>query len=114
MLAWPQMFQNIRVIKKSTTLSISLLAFASSLFCQAGYAGDFEWSGIYRIEGVHIKNSELDGGKDLDYGLHHLSLRPKIVAGDGITINGQFELFTNSAYPNSQLGQTFGNGIGSG
>lgn len=83
------------------------------LFGVQANAADFEWSGTYRIEGNHIKNSELNGRRQLDYGLHHLSLRPKIVAGDGITIYGQFELFTNSAYQNSQLGEVLGSGVGS-
>lgn len=106
MLAWTQMKKNISLSK--TLLLISLI-----LLSPKGQTADFEWSGIYTVEGNHIKNSELDGrGRELDYGLHHLSLRPKIVAGDGITIYGQFELFTNSTYPNSQLGSYMGDGIG--
>lgn len=101
-------------MKKSITLSMGLLVSAGLLLSSVVHAADFEWSGTYRVEGNHIKNSELDGrGRELDYGLHHLSLRPKIVAGDGITIFGQFELLTNGTYPDSQLGQTFGNGPGS-
>lgn len=102
-------------MKKSVLVSITFAIFSGLLFSAPSESADMEWSGTYRIEGVHIKDSELDGrGKELNYGLHHLSLRPKIVAGDGITIYGQFELFTNSAYPNSQLGQVLGDGVGTG
>jgi hypothetical protein len=75
-------------------------------------AADLEWSGTYRIEGVFIKDSEASSGKGTEksYGLHHLILRPKIVASDNLTIYSQFNLFSNSAFPNSQLGQYFGNG----
>ncbi|MBX7231274.1 MAG: hypothetical protein K1X29_04215 [Bdellovibrionales bacterium] len=78
------------------------------------WSADFEWSGVYRIEGIHLNNAELSGAKNnKDYGLHHLSLRPKIVVGDGVTIHGQMELLNNSTYTNSQLGQTFGGGVNS-
>lgn len=97
---------------KITAVSKTFVMGLVALMSLQAQSADFEWSGIYRIEGNHIKNSELDSrGRQLDYGLHHLSLRPKIVASDGITIYGQFELFTNSAYPNSQLGQELGSGV---
>lgn len=91
------------------------LAFCFCLsFGAQAFAADFEWSGIYRIEGYHLKDQNLGGGpSELDYGLHHLSLRPKIVAGDGVLIQGQFDLLTNSDYPDSQLGAVIGNGVGS-
>jgi hypothetical protein len=96
---------------KSLSLSKTFLACLALLVGANAGAADFEWSGTYRVEGNHIKNSELNGSRQLDYGLHHLSLRPKIVAGDGITIFGQFELFNSNSYPNSQLGQVFGSGV---
>lgn len=100
-------------MKKTIGLSKTLLIAVSVLLSFNSLAADFEWSGTYTVEANHIKNSETDGrGRELDYGLHHLSLRPKIVAGDGITIFGQFELFTNSDYPNSQLGAYMGSGLG--
>jgi hypothetical protein len=98
---------------KSTAVSKVLAAVLGILFAQSVGAADFEWSGTYRIEGNHIKNPRLSGTRELDYGLHHLSLRPKIVAGDGITIYGQFDILTNPIYPNSQLGQTMGGGVSS-
>lgn len=86
-------------------LTLGLLPVTSS-------AADLEWSGTYRIEGLFIKDSEASSsvGKEKDYGLHHLILRPKIVASDNLTIYSQLHLFNNSAYPNSQLGQFFGSG----
>lgn len=110
MLVWPQIKSGDKMTK-SLSLSKTFLAPVVLLFAANAGAADFEWSGIYRVEGNHIKNSELNGGRQLDYGLHHLSLRPKIVAGDGITIFGQFELFNSNSYPNSQLGQVFGSGV---
>ncbi len=88
---------------------------ATVLLSPVLYAGDIEWSGVYRIEGYHLKNSELRGSnkRELNYGLNHLVLRPKITAGDGLTIYGQFNIFNNSRYPNSQMGQVFGSGVGS-
>ncbi len=93
------------------TLILSL----STLFCNSKvFAGDIEWNGVYRIEGNQINNSEMRGSgkRELAYGLSHLELRPKIVAGDGFTIYGQFDLFNSVAEPNSQMGQIFGSGVG--
>ena len=103
-------------MKKSTLLSKASILSAALLFiASSAWASDIEWSGIYRIEGIHISNPEMGGAKhELDYGLHHLSLRPKIVVGDGITVNGQFDLFNNSSYPDSQLGAYLGGGVGTG
>lgn len=95
--------------------------FATSVFLflalgSSAFAADLEWTGSYRIEGNFIKDSELSSnGYEKDYGLHHLILRPKIVAGDGLTIYSQFHLFNagataGSPYYNSQIGQFFGNG----
>ena len=76
-------------------------------------AMDLDWTGTYRMEGYHIVNSELSGkNREKAYGLHHLVLKPKIVAGDGLTIYGRFDLFNNGTYSSGQLGQFFGNGIG--
>ncbi len=64
-----------------STLSLLLIG---SLFLNSQAHADIEWSGVYRIEGNAIHNPELGGSKrDLDYGLHHLVLRPKITAGMG-------------------------------
>jgi hypothetical protein len=104
------------VMQKNSIIFITLSVLASSLFLNStAMAGDLEWSGLYRFEGNFLKNSELGSkGKELSYGLHHLVLRPKIVAGDGLTIFGQFDILNNTGYPNSQMGQIWGGGIGTG
>ncbi len=103
----------------STTLGFSLAA----LFLNSTvFAGDIEWSGLYRIEGYQLHNSELRGSgydstnprsgkKQLAYGLSHLVLRPKITAGDGLTIYGQFDIFNSPTEANSQMGQLWGSGV---
>ena len=88
-------------------------------FSGVAIAGDFQWSGLYRIEGYSIKNSSLDSGaKEKSYGLHHLILRPRIEAADGITIRSRFDIFNFSdgvnTYPSNQLGAIFGSGVGDG
>ncbi len=100
-------------MQKNSMIFITLSFLVSTLFINSAMAGDLEWSGVYRFEGNFLKNSELDGdGKELTYGLHHLVLRPKIVAGDGLTIYGQFDLLNSTAEPNTQMGQVWGSGVG--
>jgi len=80
------------------------------------YAGDLEWSGLYRAEGFMLGKMALDGttGKK-EYGVHTLILRPKIVAADGLYINSQLSIFNaDSAQVGNQLGAYFGNGLGGG
>ena len=61
------------------------------------FAGDLEWSGFYRIEAYRIDKSELsDNGRKKSYGLHHLVLKPKIVAADSLTIHSRFDVFNKS------------------
>lgn len=77
-------------------------------------AGMIDWSGTYRFEANMINNSELSSEDyNKDYGLHHLVLKGMINAGDGLKIHSRFDLFNNSAYPNSQLGAVWGDGVGS-
>ncbi|MGE4133615.1 MAG: hypothetical protein AB7F86_18405 [Bdellovibrionales bacterium] len=101
-------------MQKKSVISNALISFLGTLFLNSAWAGDLEWSGVYRIEGNFLNNSELSGTKkELTYGLHHLVLRPKIVAGDGLTIMGQFDILNDSTnYPDSQMGQVWGSGIG--
>jgi len=79
-------------------------------------AGDFKWSGGYRFEGLTMANSEAssENGLTKSYMLHHLILKPEIVAYDGLVIRSRFDIMNNSQYPNSQLGQNIGssNGLG--
>lgn len=79
-------------------------------------AASLEWSGLYRVEGHHITRPDLKKGtsKEKEYGLQHLVLMPKIEAADGVTIRGRFGILNNTTYANSQLGEYFGNGVGTG
>jgi hypothetical protein len=74
-------------------------------------AGDINWSGLYRFEGISTQNLELGGAQQSStYGLTHLILRPSIVAADGLVIHSRFDIFNSPAYPNSQVGQVLGAG----
>lgn len=82
------------------------------LFVSAAQAGDFKWSGTYRFEGLQVSNAELsDGNQSKAYMLHHLILKPEIVAYDGLTIRSRFDIMNNRLHPNSQLGQDLGSGV---
>lgn len=86
--------------------------FCVLLFQSLVWAGDIEWNGTYRIEGVKVENAEAnDVGRNKQYILHHLVLRPKITAYDGLTIHGRFDILNSQAYPQSQVGQFFGSGL---
>ncbi len=99
-------------MRKKSVIFITLSFLTTLLFLKSAHA-DIEWSGVYRIEGNFIKNPELGGrDRELSYGQHHLILRPKIIAGDGLTIYGQFNLLNDATnYPNSQMGQIWGAGV---
>lgn len=95
-----------------------LIAAVASLISFSAAAVDLDWSGLYRIEGNMIKNSELNGGYEKAYALHHLILKPKIVAADGLYIHARFDIFNiananDPIYNNSQMGQVFGHGVSS-
>lgn len=106
------------ILKFHATIFSGCLIMISSLFSTAVFAGDLEWSGVYRAEGVQLMGAQLDGSvnKSKTYGVHTLILRPKIVAADGLYINGQLNIFNSNtaAQPEigNQLGAYFGNGIG--
>jgi len=99
--------------------AVAVISVSSSV-----YAGDLEWSGLYRVEGYNFQDLLLDSSdaKRKEYGVHTLILRPKIVAADGLYINAQFSIFnadTNTTGDErtalgNQLGAYFGNGPGNG
>ncbi len=77
------------------------------------FAGDIEWNGRYRFEGISVRNTALRSGDvSKAYMLHHLTLEPKIVASDAINIYGTFGILNNSkAYHLlSQMGDFMGSG----
>ena len=88
----------------------------SSWASNSARAGDFQWSGTYRVEGYDIRNSSLNkSSQQKTFGLHHLILRPRIEAADGVTIRSRFDLFNNGTnLPSNQLGTVWGHGVGTG
>ena len=81
-----------------------------SLVSTAAFAADIEWSGLYRIEGASLYKPDLStASRQVDYALQHFIMRPKIIASDGLTIRSQFDIFNSADYPNSHMGQVWGN-----
>ncbi|GIL17670.1 MAG: hypothetical protein BroJett040_14210 [Oligoflexia bacterium] len=78
------------------------------------YAMAVDWAGTYRFEYVEVDKTYLssDPGGRKSYFLNHLNLSPKIIAADGINVVANFEVLPSQQYPNSQLGQNFGTGMG--
>lgn len=95
----------------SKFIYIALFALVAS-HAEISFAGDIEWSGLYRIEGYSFNDLVLDTSlaKRKEYGVHNLILRPKIVASDGIYITSQLNIFNNQGY--NQLGAYLGDGPG--
>lgn len=94
-----------------------VLAMASSaLFAVTpSKAADLQWGGLYRFEGNLINNPELSSSpRAKTYMLHHLILQPKIVAADGMTVFGRFDLLNSNFGTNSQAGAFIGQGVGTG
>lgn len=96
----------------SLGLAVSAIAISASI----ASAADLQWGGLYRFEGVRIDNPELKSDKsEKAYMLHHLILQPKIVAADGMTIFGRFDLMNNAGFgANTQAGEFIGKGVGGG
>lgn len=93
-------------MKALLSVIIFMLGYNSAL------AGDIKWGGTYRFEALKVFNPTLsDTGNDKSYVLHHLTLQPQFQAYDGLTIHSRFDIFNNSQFPNSQLGQEFGAGL---
>lgn len=95
-----------------------LSIFAILFTCGQSWAGDIEWKGTYRFEGVTVQNPGMALNEETTaYMLHHLVLMPKITAYDGLTIHGRFDILNadTAQYPeymNSQMGDFLGNGPG--
>jgi hypothetical protein len=98
---------------RSQAFAAGLLAALASLAPGArARAADMSWSGYYRFEGTRVHGPEMDSnGRDKAYMLQHLVLSPKIVAADGLTVYGRFDIFNNAIYgQNNQLGEFLGDG----
>lgn len=87
-------------------LAVSIV---TALTTQYASAGDINWSGRYLLEGQYVKNPGLfSNDNEYSFISHHLILSPQFIAGDGIVINSRFDIFNNSSYPNSGVGEFFG------
>lgn len=91
----------MRLFLGATALLMSAPALAASL----------DWSGTYRAEWFQLDRPSL--GEPLErkaYGLHSLILNPRIIASDGVTIVGSFDVLASQdfAYADSQAGQVWG------
>jgi hypothetical protein len=95
---------------KNNLFSKAMLAGATLLTAATASAVSLDWTGAYRIEYVNISNTSLDSSSNAkDYLLNSLTLSPKIIAADGVNIVSKFQILPNKNYPNSQLGEVFGN-----
>ena len=92
--------------------AMALVVLVSASISQAA---DLQWGGLYRFEGNLINNPELSSSpRAKTYMLHHLILQPKIVAADGMTVFGRFDMLNSGFGANSQAGAFIGQGVGSG
>jgi hypothetical protein len=86
-----------------------LLLILSSVFA---HAAGVDWSGTYRFEVLSIDHPSLERhpSDNKDYGLHFLTLRPRVLASDGINVYSRFDILSNSDpdYENTQIGQQWG------
>lgn len=71
-------------------------------------ANSIDWSGVYRFESVYVKSIDTDDDSK-NYFLHHMVLKPKIIAADGLHIQGRFDILNNDDQPYSN----YSNGLGS-
>ncbi len=94
-------------MKKTGFLILTTLALASV----SALAGDITWSGRYRTEALSLNNPYLTNDRsEKSYLTNHLILEPKIVAADGLSIFGRFDLMNSALYQGSQVGQFMGSG----
>jgi len=95
-------------------LQLALCAIAATVLPTLAGAISVDMSGNYRFE-YNTLNSAFMSGSSGDYGrrdyfLNHLNLTAKVIPMDSISIVSNFEVFPNSRYPGSALGNDFGAG----
>lgn len=97
------------MFKKSDRVLAKFLFLISVVGASLVQAGDINWSGRYLLEGQYVKNPGLSSdSNEYSFLSHHLILNPQFIAGDGIVIHSRFDIFNNSSYPNSGVGEFFG------
>jgi hypothetical protein len=95
---------------KNNLFAKALLASATLAASVSASAVSLDWSGAYRLEYTNISNTSLDSPSlHKEYILNSLTLSPKIIAADGVNIISRLQVLPNKNYPNSQVGQIFGN-----
>ncbi|MCB0347785.1 MAG: hypothetical protein KDD37_03075 [Bdellovibrionales bacterium] len=82
------------------------------LLATNAFANSVDWSGVYRFESVYVKNIDTDSDSK-NYFLHHLVLKPKIIAADGLHIQARFDLLNNEDAPYSNYSNGLGSFLGS-
>jgi hypothetical protein len=96
-------------------LGVFFMGVFVSLVPSLSNSADLQWGGLYRFEGNLINNPELSASpRAKTYMLQHLVLHPKIVAADGMTVFGRFDLLNSNFGSNSQAGAFIGQGVGTG
>ncbi len=104
-------YSKSRNLRQLIVRGLAAIAIAAS--ASLAQAADLAWGGLYRFEGIRISNPDLANKADKAYMLHHLILAPKIVAADGLTIFGRFDLMNNAGFgANTQAGEFVGKGVG--
>lgn len=94
------------MIKKSVA---KVLCLSLTLMTASAQAMSLDWSGGYRFEWTEVDKPSLGSPSERKaYGLNYLYLSPKIIAADGVNVISRFDILSNSAYPNSQLGDIWG------
>lgn len=100
------------MIFKSKTF-LSSLFLSASVAASTAHAISIDWKGTYRFEWTQVDRPSLAtpyGGKA--YGLNYLSLSPRLIATDGVTVVSRFDVLANqdATYANAQFGQLWGQG----
>jgi hypothetical protein len=98
-------------MKNNTYLSIAALL--TLVLSPTAHGISVDWKGTYRFEWTQAERPSLGTPFGMkSYGLNYLSLSPKIIATDGVTIVSKLDVLANqdSAYQNAQFGQLWGQG----
>ncbi|WP_413288954.1 alginate export family protein [Bdellovibrio sp. HCB337] len=98
-------------LKNKTLLSVAALL--TSVMASTASAVSIDWKGTYRFEWTQVDRPSLATPYGMkSYGLNYLSLSPKIIATDGVSIVSKFDVLANqdAAYQNAQFGQLWGQG----
>ncbi|MGZ3743040.1 MAG: alginate export family protein [Pseudobdellovibrionaceae bacterium] len=92
-------------------LLFSVATLLTSLLASHAGAISIDWKGNYRFEWTQVDRPSLGTPYGMkSYGLNYLSLSPKIIATDGVTIVSKFDVLANQdpAYASAQFGSLWG------